>query len=229
MAEPFLGQVTSVAFTFAPYGWASCWGQQLNTSQYQALFTLLGNQFGGSGSTFNLPNFSGRTVIGTGTAWGTQYNVGTASTAAVTLGLNNLPNHSHPTTLSSGVNQAPPSVTLTANLDLPSSPAVSGSLGGRNATGGDPTPNNNDVLGQAGITIYASSSAGTAVPLQKLSLQGNLTGTLNTALPVTAVPASAAAVALQPTGSPQALQLTAPYLVQTVIIALQGVFPTRQQ
>lgn len=227
MAEPFLGQVATVSFAYAPDGWATCWGQQVQVSQSQALYSLLGNQFGGTApSTFNLPNFAGRTVIGSGTAWGTQYNVGTASTSPVSLGLNNLPAHSHPTTFTSGSSQPPSSVTLTANLDLPSSPAVSGSLGARNATGGDPTPNNNDVLGQAGITIYASSTAGTAVPLQQLTLQGTLTGTLNTALPVT-VPANSATVSLQATGSSQALKLTAPYLVQTVIIAIQGVYPMR--
>jgi microcystin-dependent protein len=227
VAEPFLGQVATVSFTYAPDGWATCWGQQVQASQNQALYSLLGNQFGGTApSTFNLPNLAGRTVIGSGVAWGTQYNVGKASTNPVSLGLSNLPTHSHPTTFTNGSSQPPSSVTLTANLDLPSSPAVSGSLGGRNVGGGDPTPNNNDVLGQAGITIYASSSAGAAVPLQKLSLQGTLTGTLNTALPVT-VPANTAAVSLQATGSSQALKLTAPYLVQTVIIAVQGVYPMR--
>ena len=64
MAEPFLGEVRVFSFGFAPHGWAQCNGQTLPINQNQALFTLLGDHYGGDKSTtFALPNLQGRTPI----------------------------------------------------------------------------------------------------------------------------------------------------------------------
>jgi microcystin-dependent protein len=55
--EPFLGQVALFPFNFAPRGWVRCEGQLLPISNYSALFSLLGTQFGGDGrSNFALPD-----------------------------------------------------------------------------------------------------------------------------------------------------------------------------
>jgi microcystin-dependent protein len=54
--DPFIGEIRMVGFNFAPQGWALCNGQALPISQNTALFSLLGTQFGGNGTTnFNLP------------------------------------------------------------------------------------------------------------------------------------------------------------------------------
>lgn len=59
MRDPFIGEVRLFAFQFAPSGWAPCQGQLLPISQYTALYSLLGNVFGGDGQTdFALPNYS---------------------------------------------------------------------------------------------------------------------------------------------------------------------------
>ena len=42
MAEPFLGEIRTFAFDFAPKGWAKCEGQVMPINQNQALFALLG-------------------------------------------------------------------------------------------------------------------------------------------------------------------------------------------
>ena len=64
MAEPFLSEIKMVAFTFPPRGWAFCNGQTLPINQNQALFSLLGTNFGGDGrTTFALPDLQGRTPI----------------------------------------------------------------------------------------------------------------------------------------------------------------------
>ena len=61
MAEPFLGQIELFPYMFAPSGWFACNGQLLPISQYTALFSLLGTQFGGDGrSNFALPDLRGR-------------------------------------------------------------------------------------------------------------------------------------------------------------------------
>lgn len=49
MATPFLSQISLLAIGFAPKGWALCNGQLLPIGQNQALFALLGTQYGGNG------------------------------------------------------------------------------------------------------------------------------------------------------------------------------------
>ena len=65
MSEPFLGQIMLVGFNFAPQGWAFCNGQLLSISQNTALFSLLGTDYGGNGTTtFALPDLRGRAALG---------------------------------------------------------------------------------------------------------------------------------------------------------------------
>lgn len=56
-----IGEITLFGFNFAPMGWMSCEGQLLNVNMYPALFSLLGNTYGGSQAqnTFALPNLKG--------------------------------------------------------------------------------------------------------------------------------------------------------------------------
>ena len=51
MASPFLGQIMTVPYNFAPRGWAFCNGQILPIQQYTALFSLLGTYYGGNGQS----------------------------------------------------------------------------------------------------------------------------------------------------------------------------------
>ena len=55
--EGYIGDVLLWAPNFAPRNWAFCEGQTLAISQNQALFALLGTQYGGDGRvTFKLPD-----------------------------------------------------------------------------------------------------------------------------------------------------------------------------
>ena len=57
----FTGQIILVPYMFGriPSGFLPCNGDTLQVQQYEALYTLLGIQFGGNGSTtFNLPNLT---------------------------------------------------------------------------------------------------------------------------------------------------------------------------
>src|SRR5712672_594304 len=89
MSTPFMGQIMIFSFNFAPKGWAQCNGQFLPINQNQALFSLLGTQFGGNGqTTFALPNLVGRTIVGAGNG----RTVGTAfGSNSVTVTAANLP------------------------------------------------------------------------------------------------------------------------------------------
>jgi len=56
----FIGEVSIFAGDFAPRNYAFCDGQLLSVSGNQALFSLLGNRYGGDGvATFALPNLAG--------------------------------------------------------------------------------------------------------------------------------------------------------------------------
>lgn len=55
--EPYIGQIQTFAYNFAPRGWAECAGQLLPIQQYAALFSLLGTTYGGDGiHNFALPD-----------------------------------------------------------------------------------------------------------------------------------------------------------------------------
>lgn len=96
--DTYLGTIMPVGFAFAPKGWALCNGQLLPIAQNQALFSLLGTNFGGNGvTTFGLPDLRGRTPVGV-----SQSNPGLPSgSETVTLTANQLPAHTHVVTATS--------------------------------------------------------------------------------------------------------------------------------
>ena len=98
MSEPFLGEIRLVPFAFAPKGWALCEGQLLPINQNQALFSLLGNFYGGDGrTTFALPDLRGRVPLGAGESpAGSTYELGSSGgQEAVKLTTGQLPAHTH--------------------------------------------------------------------------------------------------------------------------------------
>lgn len=98
MADPFIGEIRAFAFTYAPYGWATCDGQIMNVQQNTALFSIIGNTYGGDGrTTFGLPNLSGRAPMGFGTGPAlTPQTLGQSlGEASVSLATNNFPPHTH--------------------------------------------------------------------------------------------------------------------------------------
>lgn len=104
MPEPFVGEIRIFAGQFAPTGWAFCNGQLLSASQNTALFSLLGYAYGGSGSTFRLPDLQGRAPMFYGQGLGlTARTRGQALGAEThTLGLPEIPSHTHSLTAHSG-------------------------------------------------------------------------------------------------------------------------------
>jgi|AGTN01.1.fsa_nt_gi Microcystin-dependent protein len=72
MSESFIGEIRLwPCVTFTPQDWASCDGQILPIGQYQALYGVIGNHYGGTpNQTIGLPNLQGRTAASTGTGPG---------------------------------------------------------------------------------------------------------------------------------------------------------------
>lgn len=173
MSEPFLGQIMSVGFNFAPRGWAMCDGQLLPISQNDALFALIGTTYGGDGqTTFALPDLRSRIAIHQGQGPGlSNYALGQAAgVETVTLTSNQMPAHNH----------------------LAQATAV---------TADKATPANNIWAAEASTTTFVY---GTGTPDSQMS------------------PSS-----LSPAGGNQPHDNLMPYLVMTYVIALEGIFPSR--
>jgi microcystin-dependent protein len=110
MQDPFLGAIAFYPYDFAPKGWASCEGQLVSIAQFSALFSLLGTNFGGNGtSTFGLPDLRGRVPVGFGQMpGGEDYIIGEIAGAEnVTINITDMAAHTHSlgaTTLAGTVN-----------------------------------------------------------------------------------------------------------------------------
>lgn len=107
-----------MAFNYPPKGWALCNGQLLPISQNMALFSLLGTQYGGNGSTnFALPDLRGRVPLHTGDGFIQGQPVG-APTETLTIA--ELPAHPHTAQASSS----------NAGASLPSNNSMASFLNG---------------------------------------------------------------------------------------------------
>lgn len=104
MTEPFLSEIKIFSFGFAPRGWATCDGQLLPINQNQALFSLLGTNYGGDGRVnFGLPNLQGRAAMhmGNGHTLGER-----GGETGHTLSISELPAHVHVASASSAAASA---------------------------------------------------------------------------------------------------------------------------
>jgi microcystin-dependent protein len=142
MAEPFLGEVRLMSFSFAPKGWALCNGQLLPINQNQALFALLGTTYGGDGRVnFGLPDLRGRVPvhIGSGIVQGQR-----AGEEAHTLTKQELPMHNHVMNASSSNgDQNVPNILASANnvYNTFAAPATTLSPASVTSTGAQPHQN----------------------------------------------------------------------------------------
>ena len=96
--DPFLGQIISVGFNWAPVGWYPCDGRTLSIADHTALYALLGTTYGGDGqATFGLPDLRGRVPLSMGTGKGlSTYTQGqTVGVEQVSLTSANTPLHGH--------------------------------------------------------------------------------------------------------------------------------------
>lgn len=76
--EPFVGEIMITGWNFAASGFLLCNGQLLSIASNTALFSLLGINYGGNGSsTFGLPDLRGRVPVHYGTGPGlSNYSIG---------------------------------------------------------------------------------------------------------------------------------------------------------
>lgn len=215
MSDPFIGEIRMVGFNFAPRGWATCQGQIMAIQQNSALFALLGTIYGGNGqTTFGLPNFSGRSPVGQGTGPGlTPVTIGeVAGVESVTLNVTQMPIH-QPVAQFAGQASA---VSLTgSSVDV-----ATGTPGAMAA----PT---------AGATVYLSNTTAKAGPTA-VTINGLFTSTAPDASKASlggvhgqgsVIPQGT--VTVSPVGGSQPIGIRNPYLGTNFVIALEGIFPSR--
>ena len=178
MGDPFLGEIKTVGFNFAPAGFALCNGQLMQIQQNSALFSVLGITYGGNGTTnFALPNLQAAAPM----HWGTGPNLSprvigeSDGTASVTVTVSELPTHTH---MLNAAALNPPNTAQ--NVPMPTAQAMIG-------------PSNPNM---------AFSDVSTP--------------------PVAFSPA-----AIGMTGGSQSHENRQPLLSLTFVIALQGIFPSR--
>lgn len=205
MSDPFIGQIMQVGFAYAPVNWLSCNGQELQVGQNQALFALLGNRFGGNGtSNFCLPDARGRAFIGAGNGVGLTPRLPGAKGGVEQQALSqlNLPTHTHMPTVTNGavnVSGAMMAISGVSATDETAQPTPGAHLG--TALEQDTSP----VL-----YVPAANTSGTPVPLGGLQVNVQYT-------PPT--------VAINNAGASQAFSIMPPYLAVTTIIASVGIWP----
>ena len=113
--DPYVGEIRLFSGNYVPPDWAACNGQLLAVQQYQVLFAVIGNMYGGDGvKTFAVPNLSAQVPLGAGAGPGLTPRTVTqkGGTPTVMLTAAQTPVHSHP--VACGV--AAPATTPTANV-----------------------------------------------------------------------------------------------------------------
>ncbi|MDF7777497.1 tail fiber protein [Sphingomonas sp. AOB5] len=91
MPDCYLGEIRAFPWNRTPAGWLACDGQQLPVREHQALYSLIGNRFGGDTKNFNLPDMRGRTPVH---ANGSRTSEATG-VETVTLTIATMPAHQH--------------------------------------------------------------------------------------------------------------------------------------
>ena len=202
--DVFIGTILPWPINYAPAGWAFCDGSVLQVNQYAALYSLLGNTYGGTpNSTFALPDLRCRIPLGMANsnppAGLTRHNLGTqGGLETVALTVANLAAHTHVATFTSG----------SAGGTLQASPAPANTA----SPAGNYLANSSDPTGATGpFQGYVTPAAkGAVANVAGLTITG--TGTVTNAN----------------TGSSTPAAIMPPFLVLNFIIALEGLYPPRQ-
>lgn len=211
MSDPYLGTIMPVAFQFAPVDWSTCQGQNYQVNQYAALYSLLGNTFGGSGSqNFNLPDLTGRTIIGQGilnlNGVNTPYNTGVKGGAVTaTLTTANVPLAAHVHPLSGGG-----TATVTIN--------------GTTAEAATPGPVAGSVLATAS---YEDPVTFTTSPVKIYAPAAPAGGGVATPIGTGSVSLSGMTVGANTPTAGTPFSIREPYLPMYYVIATNGLYPTR--
>lgn len=238
----------SVNWTSMDGGFMPANGQILQVNQNMALYSLIGNIYGGSASaTFALPDLRGRVVVGAGQGTGLpNYQVGQKG-GALTLTMDQIPSHAHAlgalasATASIGTLVATTTLTglsaTTSMNGVTASAAGSGlTLNGSSGANMTNSPAGASLATQPNLTkLYATVAPTVAMQggaisgSAPVSFSGNPTTTLS-GTPTTSL-SGAPSVTLggttQAAGAANPAAFMPPYLSLNYFISTSGIYPTR--
>lgn len=246
--DPYIGSICTMASTrnygFGEGTYVPAAGQQLSISSNQALYAVIGKNFGGDGVTnFKLPDLRGRVIVGYDPAATTQPVGSTGGSSSVTLTIGQLPPHLFtitrmPVSLSS-LTATTTLSNLSGTADLSNivltGPAT-GLVVNASSQSGLSSPSGN-FLGKGNASGGFNYTASTPdVTLNGKTISGNLSLTVNNAAkaPVSVSGNAATTVSGEGTASGttntiglgQAITTMPPYLVMTYYIAVRGLYPS---
>lgn len=164
-----VGDMKAVASNSVPDGWLLCNGVAVSRSTYSGLFGKIGVTWGvGDGvTTFNLPDLQGKMPIGAGGAFVLGSSGGGATS---TIGVANLPVHTHPIT-DPGHNHAitdPGHVHTVPTGTVAGSPAVAANVNASGTINGGSAVSNVTVNSNT-TGINQTDSTGSGTPLSTIS------------------------------------------------------------
>jgi microcystin-dependent protein len=232
MEDAFIGTIMAVAYDYAPYGWLPCNGQLLAVQQYQALYALLGNTYGGvANQTFALPDLRGYAVIGAGGSV-TPGRTMPPVNLATSVGANSLDLASNgAATLTIGSANLP-QVAIGGALDttkLNTTSVLSATTSGPGATApaaGASLSASGTGVGAAAI-YYVNPTPSTPVPLVALNSDSVQSSVDGAATFTTAPLGSGTPLSNLPVAATAQVPTMQPSLGMTYIICWMGDFPVR--
>lgn len=243
-SEPYIGTICTFAMSWCPQGYVTADGRTLPLNQYQALFAVLGFQYGGDNvNNFAIPDLRGRFPIGTGTGPGLvaitlAQKVGQQQ-LALTQAQTPVAPHTHAAAFTPTTANTPVTIpATTGNLTVTAALPVSTSVGTSNGTMSALNSGQNGYLaglsGTTGVDPISFSGPYTAsapsVNPAHLPATVTVSGNPSTAAATVQVPTvtgGAVVVASASAPASQPISTQSPALGQSVCIAVTGLYPSR--
>ena len=156
------GTLLDYAGPVAPSGYLLCDGSSYSTTTYSGLFNAISYTWGGTGSSFNVPDLRGRTTIGAGSGTGLTFRaLATYSgeeTHVLVSGETPLVSHTHAFTVPSSTFTVP---SYTGSTSTGTSNTVSlNTAGGSTGSGSTGTGTTNSTTTVAGSASISSGNTG---------------------------------------------------------------------
>lgn len=197
-----IGTLVPFGGTFTIESWASCSGQLLSISQFQALYSLVGTLYGGDGRvSFGVPDLRGRSPVGMGQIPGSShiYQQGVKQgREELVLAVSQIPAHTHGAVFTPYAAQA-----ITGKFEVATDEATIN------------TPTTQTYLGtNASPNFYEPGFGGAnLVEIPGLTITGGGSG--------------GGTVSIGSTGNSVPVNVINPVMPLNWLIALEGVYPPR--
>ncbi|WP_371325060.1 tail fiber protein [Dechloromonas sp. ZY10] len=202
---PFVGTVCTTSINYCPEGYLEAKGQAVSISNYEVLYAVIGATYGGTATTFNLPDIQSRAVVGIGSSPSAPSVVqgGIYGREAVSFTSAELPAHSHTSSYTQTATGTPQGT-------------VSVSISSATGTTDTPSANANYLSNSTNVTVAGGKAAVYAsTPTQTIALGG------------VTVSGSVGTVTVGGVGASTPISIVPPQLGLRQCIAYQGIYPVR--